>query len=236
MRGVKSKQKRRRVATRKIATNLGGSERNGRTCADITELTSKARECQRPKQAINLPTKQGKNYVVGKNKPPLDKQFGQPNGNPRHSGAWRKEDTLRYKLEKLINGLDDAELEEVLNDPKTSPGVRRLATLLYKSNYEKPESEWRVWEGAMNQAYGLPKQAIEQTNIEAPVPLSPRSAPVEPGLRAEGAATGNERDSASRSQTAARNTSARIAKSAPARLRTAHKVRKAQDGAVEADA
>lgn len=163
------------------------------------------------------PTKQGFPDEVGYKKPPKSRQFGEPDGNPRHSGAWKKEDTLRYKLEKLINGLDDNELEEVLKDPKTPPGVRRLATLLYKSNYEKPESEWRVWESAMNQAYGLPKQSIEQTNLEPPVPLSPRNAPTEPGLRAEGAAVGKERDSATPRQTEARSTPPSGAKPATAR-------------------
>lgn len=33
--------------------------------------------------------------------PPVDKRFGQPNGNPRHNGAWKKEDTARYKLEQM---------------------------------------------------------------------------------------------------------------------------------------
>ena len=171
----------------------------------------------RKKSRRKIPTKQGFPDEVGYKKPPKNRQFGKEGGNPRHSGAWKKEDTLRYKLEKLINGLDDGGLEEVLNDPKTSPGVRRLATLLYKSNYEKPESEWRVWESAMNQAYGLPKQSIEQTNLEPPVSLSPRSAPTEPGLRAEGAAVGKERDSATPRQTEARNTSTKKAKSAPDR-------------------
>lgn len=151
----------------------------------------KTRKKSRRKIATKQAIKPGVSPISGV-APPKNRQFGKEGGNPRHSGAWKKEDTLRYKLEKLINGLDDGELEEVLNDPKTSPGVRRLATLLYKSNYEKPESEWRVWESAMNQAYGLPKQSIEQTNLEPPVPLSPRSAPIEPGLRAEGAAVGKE--------------------------------------------
>lgn len=220
----------------------------------------------RKKSRRKIPTKQGFPDEVGYKKPPKNRQFGKEGGNPRHSGAWKKEDTLRYKLEKLINGLDDGELEEVLNDPKTSPGVRRLATLLYRSNYEKPESEWRVWESAMNQAYGLPKQSIEQTNLEPPVSLSPRSAPLcprsasgkvacdfdradtgsqarsatEPGLRAKGVGATDEGASEAKTrrsrQTGARNTLPKGAKSAPARLRVAHKVRKAQDGAAEADA
>lgn len=211
----------------------------------------------RKKSRRKIPTKQGFPDEVGYKKPPKNRQFGKEGGNPRHSGAWKKEDTLRYKLEKLINGLDDGELEEVLNDPKTSPGVRRLATLLYRSNYEKPESEWRVWESAMNQAYGLPKQSIEQTNLEPPVSLSPRSAPLcprsasgkvacdfdradtgsqarsatEPGLRAEGAAVGKERDSATPRQTAARNTSTKKAKSAPDRTTQAKRASQRAKGA-----
>ncbi len=176
----------------------------------------KTRKKSRRKIATKQAIKPGVSPISGV-APPKNRQFGKEGGNPRHSGAWKKEDTLRYKLEKLINGLDDGELEEVLNDPKTSPGVRRLATLLYKSNYEKPESEWRVWESAMNQAYGLPKQSIEQTNLEPPVPLSPRSAPIEPGLRAEGAAVGKERDSATPRQTEARSTPPSGAKPATAR-------------------
>ena len=198
----------------------------------------------RKKKRRQNPTKQGFPDKVGYKKPPKSKQFGEPDGNPRHNGAWKKEDTLRYKLEKLINGLDDGELEEILNDPKTAPGVRRLAILLYRSNYEKPESEWRVWESALNQAYGLPKQAIEQTNLEPPLPLSPRNAPTEPlriaseepladsserrkrqrtksepSVRAKGVVVGKERVSATPRQTAARNTTTQSAK--PATLATA---------------
>ena len=190
----------------------------------------KTRKKSRRKIATKQAIKPGVSPISGV-APPKNRQFGKEGGNPRHSGAWKKEDTLRYKLEKLINGLDDGELEEVLNDPKTSPGVRRLATLLYKSNYEKPESEWRVWESAMNQAYGLPKQSIEQTNLEPPVPLSPRSAPIELGLRAEGAAVGKERDSATPRQTAARNTSTKKAKSAPDRTTQAKRASQRAKGA-----
>ena len=190
----------------------------------------KTRKKSRRKIATKQAIKPGVSPISGV-APPKNRQFGKEGGNPRHSGAWKKEDTLRYKLEKLINGLDDGELEEVLNDPKTSPGVRRLATLLYKSNYENPESEWRVWESAMNQAYGLPKQSIEQTNLEPPVPLSPRSAPIEPGLRAEGAAVGKERDSATPRQTAARNTSTKKAKSAPDRTTQAKRASQRAKGA-----
>lgn len=127
------------------------------------------------KKGTKMPTKQGNGRSpINGARPPVERQFGQPNGNPRSNGAWKKEDTLRYKLEKLINGIDEDELKALLDDPKTKPGLKRLAILLYKSNYDKPESEWRVWEGALNQAYGMPKQSVEQTNLEPPLPLSPR--------------------------------------------------------------
>ena len=129
----------------------------------------------RPKKSRKMPTKQGKGRSpINGARPPVERQFGQPNGNPRSNGSWKKEDTLRYKLERLINGISEEELKALLDDPKTKPGLKRLAILLYKSNYERPDIEWRVWEGALNQAYGMPKQAIEQTNLEPPVPLSPR--------------------------------------------------------------
>ena len=54
--------------------------------------------------------------------PPKANQFGQPNGNPRHNGAWKKEDTPRYKLEQMLK-LDKAELEAILNDHLGLKGV-----------------------------------------------------------------------------------------------------------------
>ena len=144
----------------------------------------------RPKKSRKMPTKQGKGRSpINGARPPVERQFGQPNGNPRSNGSWKKEDTLRYKLERLINGISEEELKALLDDPKTKPGLKRLAILLYKSNYERPDIEWRVWEGALNQAYGMPKQAIEQTNLEPPVPLSPRgkSLAIERGERGRGA-------------------------------------------------
>ena len=52
--------------------------------------------------------KQG-NYEVGYKKPPKNRQFGQPEGNKSSRGAWKKEDTPRYKLEQMMK-LDEDEL------------------------------------------------------------------------------------------------------------------------------
>lgn len=99
-------------------------------------------------------TKAGRGGVV----PPVDKQFGQPNGNPRHNGAWKKEDTARYKLEQMLK-LSEAELRSLAQDKEAPLFERKLATCI-------ATGKWREIEGMMNQVYGAPKQIVEQTNIE----------------------------------------------------------------------
>lgn len=94
--------------------------------------------------------------------PPKERQFGQPNGNPRHNGAWKKEDTARYKLEQMLK-LNEGELKEVAMNKDAPLFERKLATCIAKGN-------WKEIEGMMNQVYGQPKQKIESTVI-APKPL-----------------------------------------------------------------
>ena len=89
-------------------------------------------------------------------------QFGQPNGNPRHNGAWKKEDSARYKLEQMLK-LSENELKEVALNKEAPLFERKLANCIAKGN-------WKEIEGMMNQVYGQPKQKIEQTVI-APKPL-----------------------------------------------------------------
>lgn len=104
------------------------------------------------------PTKQG-DYEVGNKKPPKNRQFGQPGGNPRNSGAWKKEDTARFKLEQMIK-LSERELSEIANDKSAPLFERRIARSLLKEN------DWKTTESMINQVYGQPKQTIENTNIE----------------------------------------------------------------------
>lgn len=94
--------------------------------------------------------------------PPVDKRFGQPNGNPRHNGAWKKEDTARFKLEQMLK-LPEEELRAVATDKEAPLFERKLATCIAKGN-------WKEIEGMMNQVYGQPKQKIE-TTVTAPKPL-----------------------------------------------------------------
>ena len=91
--------------------------------------------------------------------PPKERQFGQPNGNKRHNGAWRKEDTPRYKLEQMLK-LSEAELRDVLDDKDAPLFERRLAKSILTEN------EFKTSEAMINQVYGAPKQ-VQETKIEA---------------------------------------------------------------------
>lgn len=113
---------------------------------------------------VNNATKQanvkaGRGGVV----PPKDKQFGQPNGNPRHNGSWKKEDTARYKLEQMLK-LSEEEIVKITNDKEAPLFERRIARSLLKEN------NFKTTEAMMNQVYGQPKQKIESV-ITAPKPL-----------------------------------------------------------------
>lgn len=105
------------------------------------------------KQAI---VKAGRGGVV----PPKDRQFGQPNGNPRHNGSWKKEDTARYKLEQMLK-LTANELKSVATDDDAPLFERKLAQCIAKGN-------WKEVEGIMNQVYGQPKQT-QETKLSADI-------------------------------------------------------------------
>lgn len=112
-------------------------------------------------QEQNNRTDQG-GYKVGNKKPPIERQFGKPNGNPRNPGGWKKEDTARYKLEQMLK-LSENELRMVALDKEAPLFERKLANCIAKGN-------WKEIEGMMNQVYGQPKQKIESV-ITAPKPL-----------------------------------------------------------------
>lgn len=110
------------------------------------------------------PTKQGE-YEVGNKKPPKNRQFGQAEGNPRHNGAWKKEDTLRFKLQQVAKMTAD-ELQDLLSSPEAGEFEKNAArTILEMSNLE-PNKRWPILEGLTNQDSGFPKQQVEQKNID----------------------------------------------------------------------
>lgn len=109
------------------------------------------------------PTAQGE-YKVGNKRPPKERQFGQPNGNPRNPSGWKKEDTLRYKWEQMLK-LDDEELEAVRDNPKASR-VERMTAEVLLSKEMKPSEKISILSQLSNQVYGMPKQVNENKNIE----------------------------------------------------------------------
>lgn len=83
-----------------------------------------------------------------------------PNGldkNPqnRHNGAWKKEDTPRYKLEQMMK-LSDAELGEVWNDVDAPLFERKLAQALKKG-------DWKTIREMTHEVYGTPKSSVDVT-------------------------------------------------------------------------
>ena len=113
------------------------------------------------------PTQQG-DYEVGNKKPPKNRQFGQPEGNPRHNGAWHKADTPRYKMEQMMK-MTDAELEAAKADQTKTAFERAFANVLYLSrtatDIEEAQKCMAILEKMVNQVYGPMPQV--QVSVEA---------------------------------------------------------------------
>lgn len=97
--------------------------------------------------------------------PPVERQFGKKNGNKQGRGFWKKEDTARYKLEKMLQ-LNKSELKTILLNSKSPVFEQKLARCIL-------DGEWKEIEGMMNQVYGAPKQIVEQKNIDL-TPILPK--------------------------------------------------------------
>lgn len=108
------------------------------------------------------PTKQRK-PSVGRGGVPTPPGF-EAHPERRHNGAWKKEDTARFKLEKMVT-LPDTALREILVDGEAPRFERDIARILLDHDM-KPQEKWRVLEGMMNQVYGLPKQEVKQEVVE----------------------------------------------------------------------
>lgn len=104
----------------------------------------------------------------------------------RHNGAWKKEDTLRYKLQQVAK-LDQKELYALIDDETAGEYERSVARILLDvaepQNKLTSEERWRILNGLTNQDSGMPKQQVDQTNYEAPIPLSPRQIITEPKIK-----------------------------------------------------
>ena len=124
----------------------------------------------------NTTTKQVRSQGKLRNGNPINvsAQFGQPNGNPRHNGAWKKEDTLRWKWEQTLK-MSDEELEAVLAD-KNSERVMKMTAEALLDKRMKPTEKIDVLNKLATQVYGQPKQSIETVDLTPPTSLSPRKA------------------------------------------------------------
>lgn len=124
------------------------------------------------KKNENLAKTQARKAGNNGNYPPADKQFGKPNGNKQGHGFFKKEDTIRYKWEKMLE-LDDEELERIKGD-KTASRVEKMTAEVLLDKEMKPLEKLTSLEKLANQVYGFPKQEIKQTNIEVPAPRLPK--------------------------------------------------------------
>jgi hypothetical protein len=73
----------------------------------------------------------------------------------RHNGAWKKEETARYKLEQIMK-MTEAELRDYIEEPTTPVFDRRMAECVQ-------DGRWREIEGMINQVYGKPQESVDVT-------------------------------------------------------------------------
>lgn len=102
------------------------------------------------------PTKQRK-PSVGRGGVPTPPGF-EAHPERRHNGAWKREDTPRYKLEQMMK-LPEKDLRKVVDDKDAPYFERKIANCLAKG-------DWKTLESMINQVYGMPKQINENKNIE----------------------------------------------------------------------
>lgn len=83
----------------------------------------------------------------------------------RHNGAWKKEDTLRYKLQQIAK-MSEQELRDLLSDPEAGEFEKNTAKTLLEMKSMDAEKRWKVLEGLTNQDSGYPKQQVDHHGIE----------------------------------------------------------------------
>ena len=74
----------------------------------------------------------------------------------RNPGGWKKEDTPRFKLEKMMK-LSHAELQAVDFDEDASLFERKLAKFI-------ADDDWKTIKEMMHEIYGTPKQSVDVTS------------------------------------------------------------------------
>lgn len=122
----------------------------------------------------NTPVKQGEpTYEVGNKRPPKNRQFGQPEGNPRSNGSWKKTDTPRYKMERMITMSAD-ELQEIEANEDAPEFERALADIILQVRYDadgdgtkrSAVQRFQAMEKMIDQVYGKPAQTTVNLNSD----------------------------------------------------------------------
>lgn len=72
------------------------------------------------------------------------------------SGHWKKEDTPRFKLEKMMS-LTEEELEVIVKDKNASYFERTIA-------FAMSQKDWKTIREMMHEVYGTPKQSVDVTS------------------------------------------------------------------------
>lgn len=98
-------------------------------------------------------------------------QSGNPSGaggfgdhpENRSNGSWKKEDTARYKLEQMMQ-LNDAELQEIIDDPRKPRFERTLATSMING-------QWTVVKEMMQEVYGRKTDVDMNLRSEDGIPI-----------------------------------------------------------------
>ena len=73
----------------------------------------------------------------------------------RHNGAWKKEDTLRHKIEQA-SFLSEEELQAIIDDPSEAKLLRQFAKATL-------EADWRMIKEITEMLYGKPKESVDVT-------------------------------------------------------------------------
>lgn len=109
------------------------------------------------------PTSQQNGAMTGYKNPPKNRQFGAPEGNKRHSGAWKKEDTPRYWLEQMAK-MTEQELDGVISDNAQPMLAKHFAEAIKRGEFSELCD-------IINQVYGTPAKQVKIMEAPTPKPL-----------------------------------------------------------------
>lgn len=91
-----------------------------------------------------------------KNNNPTGKGGFADNPQNRSDGSWKKEDTPRYKIEKMMT-MTESELSAIVKDKDASYFERTIAVAI-------SEKQWKTIREMIHEVYGTPKQSVDLTS------------------------------------------------------------------------